>query len=102
MENKDIKCPMKFSQKILAGKWKLIIIYKLMIEPQGFNSLQRSLGNITPATLSNNLKELSKDGLINKKIENTIPPKVTYSLTEKAKSMSKFFEALLEWGKQNI
>lgn len=102
MKNKDIKCPMKFSQKILAGKWKLIIIYKLMIEPQGFNSLQRSLGNITPATLSNNLKELSKDGLINKKIENTIPPKVTYSLTEKAKSMSKFFEELLEWGKQNI
>jgi DNA-binding HxlR family transcriptional regulator len=100
--DKKCECPILFSQKILAGKWKLIIIYKLMLESQGFNSLQRKLGDITPATLSNNLKELAKDGLVDKKVESTIPPKVTYSLTKKALSMSKFFEELMLWGNQNI
>ena len=61
----------------------MVILYCLMeFQPVRFNELQRYLKKISDKTLSQNLKELEKDGLIYRKVYSQIPPKVEYSLSE--------------------
>mgnify|MGYP003083969286 CR=1 FL=1 len=75
-------CPFFTTQKILSGKWTILILHLLEGKAVRFNELQRELGTITQATLTKQLKQLEKDGLINRKVYAQIPPKVEYSLTE--------------------
>lgn len=75
-------CPFFTTQKILSGKWTILILHLLEGKAVRFNELQRELGTITQATLTKQLKQLEKDELINRKVYAQIPPKVEYSLTE--------------------
>ena len=69
------KCPFFTTQKILSGKWTILILHLLEDKSIRFNELQRSLGTITQATLTKQLKQLEQDGLINRKVYAQIPPK---------------------------
>ena len=60
-------CPFFTTQKLLAGKWTILILHILDNGEKRFNELQRELGNITQATLTKQLKQLEQDGLINTK-----------------------------------
>ncbi len=66
-----------------------------------FKQLKRYLGKITYKTLSDSLKELEQDGLVNRRAFPQIPPKVEYSLTEKGKSLWPIIENMCSWGEQN-
>src|SRR5699024_211742 len=91
-----------YTLSIINGKWKLTIIYYLSTyEVVRFNQLKRYLGKITYKTLSDSLKELEQDGLVNRKAFPQIPPKVEYSLTEKGKSLWPIIENMCSWGEQN-
>ncbi len=70
----------------------MVILYCLMeFEPVRFNQLRRYLGSASDKTLSQKLKELENDGLIDKTIYPQIPPKVEYSLTKRGKSLMEVF-----------
>ncbi len=91
-----------YTLSLISGKYKPVILYCLMeYEPVRFNEMQRYLGNIADKTLSNNLKELEADGLINKKIFEQIPPKVEYTLTERGHSLVSVLDKLCDWGNEN-
>ena len=91
-----------YSLALISGKYKMIILYCLAeFEPVRFNELQRYLKKISDKTLSQNLKELERDGLIKKVIYPQIPPKVEYSLTERGKSLMKVLDELCKWGEEN-
>lgn len=91
-----------YTMSIISGKYKMVILYCLMeYEPVRFNKLQRYLKKISDKTLSQNLKELQKDGLIEKVIYPQIPPKVEYSLTHRGKSLMKVLDKLCIWGEEN-
>ena len=88
-----------YTLSLIGGKWKMIILYA--IHRNGtirYNALQRSIGNITYKTLSVQLKELEADGLITRKEYSQIPPKVEYSLSEKARSLIPILDVLCIWG----
>ena len=92
----------RYTLSLISGKYKPIILYCLMeYEPVRFNEMQRYLKNIADKTLSSNLKELEKDGLILRKVYEQIPPKVEYSLSEKGHSLVKVLDRLCEWGIEN-
>lgn len=80
----------------------MLIIY-LLAEKQlvRFNDLKRQIGAITYKTLSSQLKELEADGLVNRKEYPQVPPKVEYSLTDKAETLLPVLEQLCEWGVKN-
>lgn len=78
----EITCPCLIAQRLIQGKWAIIIMYYLSLGPTRFNELQRKLPKMTHATLSNQLKQLEAEGLIHRKEYAQIPPKVEYSLTE--------------------
>lgn len=91
-----------YTLSLISGKYKMVILYCLMeYEPVRFNKLQRYLKKISDKTLSQNLKELQKDGLIEKTIYPQIPPKVEYSLTDRGKSLMGVLDELCIWGEKN-
>ena len=80
----------------------MVILYCLMeFQPVRFNELQRYLKKISDKTLSQNLKELEKDGLIYRKVYSQIPPKVEYSLSERGSSLMKVLDEMCIWGEKN-
>lgn len=90
-----------YTLSLISGKYKMVILYCLMeFEPVRFNELQRYL-DISDKTLSQNLKELEKDGLIHREVYPQIPPKVEYSLTERGKSLMEVLDRLCIWGEEN-
>lgn len=94
--------PFGYTVSVIGGKWKMVIIYLLAEnQPVRFNDLKRQIGAITYKTLSSQLKELEADGLVKRKEYPQIPPKVEYTLTEKAETLLPVLEALCEWGDKN-
>ena len=70
---------------LIGGKWKGVILYRLLTEEVlRFNELRRLLPSITQRMLTNQLRELEKDGLVQRTIYPEVPPRVEYRLTTKA------------------
>lgn len=91
-----------YTLSLIAGKYKMIILYCLMeFHKVRFNELQRYIRKISDKTLSQNLKELEKDGLILREVYPVIPPKVEYSLTSKGESLMQVLDLLCTWGNEH-
>lgn len=95
-------CPYATAQKILSGKWALLILHHLSIQTMRFNELQRALPDMTQATLSKQLHMMNENGLIIRTVYNQIPPKVEYSLSELGQKFLPVLSALEIWGNDYI
>lgn len=95
-------CPFFTTQKILAGKWTILILHILSDKEKRFNELQRELGTITQATLTKQLKQLEQDGLIHREVYAQVPPKVEYSLTDIGRKFQGVLDQLEDWGDDYI
>ncbi|MDP4097810.1 helix-turn-helix transcriptional regulator [Paenibacillus sp. P96] len=94
--------PFGYTLSVIGGKWKMLIMYLLAEkQPVRFNDMKRQIGAITYKTLSSQLKELEADGMVKRKEYPQVPPKVEYSLTEKAETLLPVLEQLCEWGAKN-
>ncbi len=94
--------PFGYTMSVVGGKWKMVILYLLAEnQPVRFNDMKRRIGAITFKTLSSQLKELEADGIVRRKEYPQIPPKVEYSLTQKAETLLPVLEQLCEWGEKN-
>jgi DNA-binding HxlR family transcriptional regulator len=91
------KCPYATSQKILSGKWALIILHHLSENTLRFSELQKLLPDITQATLTKQLRTLEEYGVITRTVYPQIPPKVEYSLSEIGKDFSEVLSSLKSW-----
>ena len=91
-----------YTLSLINGKYKPIILYCLMeYEPVRVNDVQRYLGRVADKTLSQNLKELEKDGLIHRRMYPEVPPRVEYRLTERGHSLVAVLDKLCDWGMEN-
>lgn len=95
-------CPYFTSQKILSGKWALLILHHLDESPLRFKELERKLNPITQATLTKQLRSLEEYGLITRTVYNQIPPKVEYSLSELGILFRPVLSSLEKWGNDYI
>ena len=95
-------CPYVTMQKVLSGKWTLLIMHELEQGPVRFKALERALQPITQATLTRQLRSMEEDGLIERKVYSQIPPKVEYYLTPVGESFRTVLIALATWGEEYI
>lgn len=93
-------CPVEATLDVIGGKWKGVILYKLLERPKRFSALKREMPAITQRILTLQLRELEEDGMVHREIYKEIPPKVEYSLTEFGKTMEPILLAMLTWGNQ--
>ncbi len=92
-----------YTLSLIQGKHKMAILYCLMeYEPVRFNEMRRYLGGIADKTLSANLKELERDGLVERREYPQIPPKVEYSLTPLGTSLMAVLDGLCVWGTEHM
>lgn len=91
--------PMRDALDIFGGKWKIPIITALSFyETCGFKELERIVEGITPKMLSKELKHLEENLLVLRKVEDTRPVTVSYSITEYGKTCSSVMSELYRWG----
>lgn len=76
--------PLATLLKILASPWTMMLLHRLHVEgPKRFGELKRRLGSISTKTLTERLRTLEKEGWVSRHYEPTVPPKVTYTITER-------------------
>ena len=90
-------CPVEAGLDIIGGKWKSIILFRVLEGTRRFNELRRLLPSLTQRTLTNQLRELEQDGLISRKIYAEVPPKVEYSITDFGETLEPVLVALKDW-----
>lgn len=100
LEERFGKCPYATAQSLISGKWAILILHYLENGPVRFNELQRLMPKMTHATLSIQLKDLVKNGLVKRTQYDSIPPKVEYSLTDMGRKFQPVIKALECWGEE--
>lgn len=94
----DLHCPVEATLDMIGGKYKTLILWKLISGPMRFSELRRAVPAATPKMLTQQLRELEGDGLVHREIFPVIPPRVEYSLTEFGRSIRPVLESMYEWG----
>lgn len=103
LQDKVYPCPVSLAMDMVGGKWKAIILFYLKNGGKRYNELHKEILSISEMTLSLQLRQLEKDGLITRKVFGKKPPvKVVYNLTDFGKTFIPVLEALNEWGKQIV
>ncbi|MCG8613029.1 MAG: helix-turn-helix transcriptional regulator [Pseudomonadales bacterium] len=93
-------CPMVKTLNIIGGKWKPVILHMLASQTLRFGEMKRLIPPISQKMLTQQLRELESDGIINRKVYAEVPPKVEYSLSTLGKTLIPALEALYAWGGQ--
>lgn len=97
----DSNCPVLYALNIIGQKWKLPILWHLMLkDATRYNELKRSLNGITNTMLTKCLRELEKHNLVKRVEYDTKPPKVEYSLTDRGKALMPTLNDLYTWGEE--
>lgn len=97
-EEKIVKCPVETSLDVLAGKWKILILWYLRRDTLRFNELQKMLPRVTQKMLIQKLRELEEDGIVHREVYPVVPPKVEYSLTEYGETLKPILKQMYFWG----
>lgn len=94
----EMHCPVEATLGMIGGKYKALILWKLISGPMRFSDLRRAVPAATPKMLTQQLRELEGDGLVHREIFPVIPPRVEYSLTEFGKTIRPVLESMYAWG----
>ena len=98
-KNKNYTCTFEITIDLIGGKWKPIIIWHLGRKgTQRFTELKKLIPQITQKMLTQQLRELEMDNLVNRKIYAQVPPKVEYSLTNLGESLMPILSMMCKWG----
>ena len=91
-------CPVAATLQVIGGKWTPLILFHLKDAPCRFNALRRAIPDITQRMLTLELRGLEADGVVHRKVFETVPPHVEYSLTPRGQTLAPIIEAMEEWG----
>ena len=97
-ENNALYCPVETTLKLIGGKYKTLIVWNLFDKTLRFSEIQRAVPRATAKMLTQQLRELERDGLIIRHVYPVVPPKVEYSLTERGQSLRPVLQAIFTWG----
>ena len=91
-------CPVEATLELIGGKYKALILWHLSESTLRFSELRKVIKNATPKMLTQQLRELEAQKLINREGFPIIPPRVEYSLTELGHSLMPILVAIRDWG----
>ena len=93
------ECPVATTVQLIGNKWKLLILRNLVYDgTQRFTDFLKSIPAISRKVLTDNLRALEKDGLVERKVFAEVPPRVEYSLSPLGLSLKPVLDAMRDWG----
>jgi DNA-binding HxlR family transcriptional regulator len=99
LNNKIYTCPVDVTLGLIGGKWKLLILFHLhYFSRKSYSEIKSNLPHISEKMLSQQLRELERDGLIGKEVRSKKPYRVEYFLTTKGKTLGPLCEFVSQWG----
>ncbi len=99
-KNKELPaCPVETALVLMWDKWKILIVRDLLTGKKRFGELKKSLSGISQKVLTQHLRIMEKNGLVDRKVYAEVPPRVEYSLTETGESLKLIHDAMWQWGR---
>lgn len=96
-------CPIRNILARISDKWSILILFTLnQSELMRFNALQKNIPDISQKMLTVTLRTLEEDGFVKRQVYAEVPPRVEYSLTDRATSLLPHINSLIMWAKENM
>lgn len=102
MKQKKYNISVEATLEVIGGKWKCVILCHLTHGKKRTSELKRLMPNITQKMLTQQLRELEDDGVINRIVYQQVPPKVEYELSEYGWTLKDILDSLCDWGAKHI
>jgi DNA-binding HxlR family transcriptional regulator len=96
------KCPVTTTLGVIGGKWKPVILWILSDGKKRFGEIKGMIPGITQKMLTQQLRELEADGILDRRVYAVVPPKVEYSLTSYGLSLAPVLQAMASWGEAHL
>jgi len=93
-------CPVETTLSLIGDKWKVFIIRDLLTGTKRFGELRKSLTGISQKVLTQHLRIMEENGLVNRKVFAEVPPRVEYSLAEIGFSLKAILDVMWQWGEE--
>lgn len=91
-------CPVATTLRLIGNKWKILILQRLLDRPYRFNELCRSINGISEKVLTDNLKALVADEVVERTVYPEVPVRVEYTLSEVGESIRPIIVSMHDWG----
>jgi DNA-binding HxlR family transcriptional regulator len=98
MKQRSTHCPAEITLAVIGGRWKVLILFQLFQGVKRFSELSRALGGITQKMLTQQLREMERDGIVQRTVYAQVPPKVEYRLTPLGETLKPVVGAMCRWG----
>lgn len=98
----DEQCPSRAVLDRIAGKWTSLVIHALGDGTMRYGQLQRTVGGVSQKMLTQTLRSLEDDGLVQRKVYPVVPPMVEYSLTPLGRTLSEPLSAICSWSEKHL
>lgn len=95
-------CPTRQMLDRIADKWSVLIIRRLADGTLRFSELRRAIGGISQKVLTSTLRGLERDGIVNRRLYASVPPRVEYSLTELGSSLVRLVADICAWAEGHM
>lgn len=96
-------CPIRNVLARISDKWSILVLLTLNCPaPMRFNALQKNIPDVSQKMLTVTLRTLEEDGLVKRQVYAEVPPRVEYSLTERAMSLLPHIHSLIAWAQENM
>jgi len=103
VEKTRFDCAIDATMAVIEGRWKSTILCKLVMKGTlRFNQLLKDMDGVSPRILTKQLREMERDGLIERREYPEVPPKVEYSITAKGRSLGPILVEMSRWGLKNL
>lgn len=91
-------CPVQVSLTLMGNRWEVLIVRDLLTGTKRFGELKKSLTGISQKVLTQHLRIMESNGLVDRKVYAEVPPRVEYSLTETGLSLKQILDVMWRWG----
>ena len=99
--DKVYSTPMDVTLEVIGGKWKALLVYRLLNGPLRFSELKRLVPDITEKMLTQQLRELERVGVLTRTVFAEVPPRVEYCVTVHGATLQPVLAAMCEWGRSH-
>ena len=98
MAEREVQCPIAAALDVVGDRWTLLVVRDLLRGYTRFSDLRRGAEGIAPNILSDRLKRLEREGVVERRVYGDYPPRAEYHLTKKGHALGVVVGALSSWG----
>ena len=95
-------CPVKATTRVLAGKWKVAIVWHLSFGTKRFAEIRDLLSGVSEKVLTEQLRQLEENGVLRRLVTPSVPPRVNYELTAAGEELIPIMQCMCDWGSKHL